>query len=281
VVLRGHVLSTSTGLGVPDALLRDTLNDRSAASGADGAFELRAPRSAAITVSAQGFVARVMAAPQGDSDELELFLQPIALEVTVDTTRGASVDVAPGVRLAIPAGVRMRNTRGAIVEGEITVQVASFHPANALEAKALPAGDALDAAGERVDLVIGSAIEVTALAAGEPVNIADGDRFEVELPASSPDAPVEAGMWTFDPARGVWQEETSAVRTIDRDGNPIYRAPLPHLSWWGWGDYVTGDDPNHCGSCDTVCPAAGMCRDGSCRAAPVCGDGFVDGHELS
>jgi cysteine-rich repeat protein len=235
--LTGRVVSSRDGLPIVGASVRVRDAQASSATDEEGNFSLEVLPGSAIEVLATGFVPHERAL--GLEQDLEVFLQPVVAEVVVDTQAGGSALGGENARVVVPRGMQLQNAAGEIVEGEVTLQVAAFDLADASEAQALPQGDAYNLQGEKVHLTLSAAMEISASAHGEPLNIAEGSHFEVELPAPSDSAPIEGTFWHFDVERGVWQEEIAAIRTSTETGAAIYRARVPHLSYWASGQYCT------------------------------------------
>jgi len=76
-------------------------------------------------------------------------------------------------------------------------------------------------------------------AAGEKLNIAEGQTATVSVPAPAgvDNLPTEVPLWSFDETIGLWVEEGLAILE-----NGVYTGEVSHFSFWNWDVYAPSAD---------------------------------------
>jgi len=76
---------------------------------------------------------------------------------------------------------------------------------------------------------------------GQRLQISNDKEADVEFPISTKAAnsPTTVALWSMDEKNGNWKQEGSAIKTINAEGKPVYKAKIKHMSWWATGELIT------------------------------------------
>jgi len=169
--------------------------------------------------------------------QLEILMVPVTATATIDAAVGGRITDNAGATANFPAGMFV-GADGRPATGAVTVTLAPLDPSDRTRMAAFP-GDfsarRADGSNSLLETVVPMA--VTARQGDAMLNIAPGMMAEITMPipaASAATAPATIELWSLDPATGAWREEGTATRVADSTapGGAVYRAMIPHLSWW-------------------------------------------------
>lgn len=205
----------------------------------DGGFQLSVPAaSSRLVASKQGYATTYLPlAPAAQAVATaalyrEVLLLPVDLSAPVDATAGGQLTLGATTSITFPAQAFQR-LDGAAVTGSVDVALTVLDPTNPPEVAAFPGGFG----ARRMDGSTGllqsyAAVDITATQAGQPLALAAGKTVHVHFPVPDTlDAPATIPLWSLSPTTGSWVEEGTATKQVV-NGEAIYVADLPHLSWW-------------------------------------------------
>lgn len=233
--IEGFAYSAETGK--PLAGLRIAVAGQTVDTTADGAFTLSGVAAGRHVVAVGGTgIATTFETVEvltNESSFLEAFAPAIDFELTFDASLGGDAfDGSSGARAMFGAGTLI-DANGDAVSGDVTVSLASLDPGRPLELRAFP-GEFSGVRDDQSEVAIETfgPMEITVMQGGEEVNIAPGQTAEIAFPIYDFDAPETIPLWSLDEATGRWVEEGIAVRSLDENGNDVYRSTITHMSWW-------------------------------------------------
>ena len=229
------VVLDGAGSGVPSVTVEG--GGRRTMSDSTGRFELAVARNGSTLLTFEYAGRAPTYRTVGPDGAPVVTVSAVMLAPTLVTqvdVRGGSAQVAArGARLTFPQGSIVA-ADGSPVAGPVDVAVTFVDAAQAAELSPAPLtgtdGDITE------PLVSFGMIDVTLSHQGARASIAPGEAVALEIP-SAPGDPADAGLWTLDPARGIWVLEGSAMNTGGH-----FRAELPHFSWWNIDNFLPRTD---------------------------------------
>lgn len=231
VALFGQVVDTQ-GRPVSGAVVR--AGEASATSGSDGRFQMRATAGdVVVRTEAEGFLPGIekttisSAAPTA----LAVTLLKQAAAIPLDADAGGEVIGQRKARVQVPAG-GLVTRQGLPVSGEVQVHLTAIDPGVGAELAAAPGDfEARLGSGSMARLISYGVLDVTIRQDGEKLQVAPGERFEIEIPApASEGAPPDSmPLWAFDEALGIWVEEGALQYVAEAH---TYRGEITHMSYW-------------------------------------------------
>ncbi len=220
----GQVLTQS---GEPLAAVQVSSGGATTATDSGGRFELDVPRAgtAVLLFEKSDYAPSYRSVTPAGAGLATVGAVMAAIDVaqTIDPTLPNTVQVAPGVAVHVPAGALVDPT-GQAATGPVEFTVAWVPPSEAIEESPVPlvASDGT----EEWPLITYGMVDVTARSGGVKLSVASGSSLELTIPAAAGD-PESAGLFSVDPATGMWTLEGAAIHT-----GTTWTAQLPHLSWW-------------------------------------------------
>ena len=168
-------------------------------------------------------------------------LKPLALPAPLDADAGGEVDDGLGNKLIVPPNAFVRRDNGKSVSGAVDVHITPLDVYDERDIAAFPGEFRAVAAGAKSDdtvqLETFALADFTVMQNGADLDLAankSGDAV-IELALSS-ETPLTVGdeipLWYFDTEQGLWTEEGTGVVQQNKVGQLVYRATIPHLSWW-------------------------------------------------
>ena len=168
-------------------------------------------------------------------------IKRLAPPIAFDADAGGTADDGAGNKLIVPANAFVRRDNGKSVGGEVDVSITPLDIYDESDIAAFPGEFRAVAAGaksgETVQLETFALADFTVVQNGVDLDLApgkSGDAF-IEL-ALSDQTPLSEGdeipLWYFDVEQGLWLEKGVGEVTQDKSGQMVYRAAIPHLSWW-------------------------------------------------
>lgn len=196
----------------------------------DGAFAFEAPAgSGTVTVAADGFVSgfEPVTVPEDVATALNVTLLAQVASGTLDAATGGTVTGPGGASLIAPPNAFVGPSGE--VSGALTVYLTPLNPAIAAERAAAPGDFTASVDGQVKLLESFGMMDVTVMAGDDELNIAEGQRVQIRIPAPEGEAPSEIALWSLDESTGRWVPEGTA--TLNPDSG-TYSAEIGHLSWW-------------------------------------------------
>ncbi|WP_157960480.1 hypothetical protein [Marinimicrobium alkaliphilum] len=243
----GFSVQTYGGARLSDVSV--TLGEDTAQSDDDGyvLFSLPSQDTYVVRAEADGFITQALKV-DGEADGIT----PIRLTAVKQTLSLADIE-APrtlsandlGARITFPADAFV-TPDGEPATGSATVQITPWDITNG-ELTAMPGnGQAIDAAGDAVELISAGMLTVDIHNAdGDYLQLSPGATAEIQMDlpvASINNEALSVGstipMWHFDEAQGEWVEDDSIMGTVVQSptspvGLAVY-AEVSHFSTWNW-----------------------------------------------
>lgn len=203
-----------------------------------GYFEFRnvqvVKNAAVVTVSKPGYFKGIKTyiATQDKSAFFRIKLLPKTVQGNFDAATGGTVTLANGLSVSFPAAAVKQEAGGAAYTGVVNVAAQWINPAANDLVNIMP-GDlrGLDTDGfMRTLATYGmAAVELTG-SGGELLQIADGKKASITFPipgSLAGSAPADIPLWSFDEAKGLWQQEGRATKSGSN-----YTGEVGHFSFW-------------------------------------------------
>ena len=201
-------------------------------------------KGAYVTIEKEGFfIGSRRFFPQADTKnrvKVELLPQIFSTEFSA-TTGGSYAFDNTEVQLTFPANAIKNDATGEAYEGTVYVAAQYLDPTSTTIFDQMPGNlQGINTSSEEGALkTLGMmAVELQG-AAGEKLNIAEGQTATVSVPAPAgvDNLPTEVPLWSFDETIGLWIEE--GVATLE---NGIYTGEVSHFSFWNWDVYAPSAD---------------------------------------
>lgn len=148
---------------------------------------------------------------------------------------GGTVDDGLGNAIDIPAGGLVTKS-GRKATGPVSVHITPLDVTSDADMAAFPGSFMAIAAkqGSEVMLETFALADFSIFQDDEPLDLAAGSTAQIQL-ALPDNTPLDAGeivpLWYFDETQGIWMESGTGT-VVEADGVLVYRAEIPHLSWW-------------------------------------------------
>ncbi len=207
---------------------------------ADGSFKVRVPagEEATIGLASATHAASVpaVALRQSQTAYIEAHLVPFGTSVALAAESGGSVAHGDAT-VAVPAGA-FATAGGSVAAGSVQIALAVLDPRKVEQLRASPGAlVAQGAGGAAVPLSGAAMMDITATQGGVRLGIASGQSLTVDFPTFGASGMTKP-LYSLDPATGKWVEEGVATRTDLGGGKVVFRASVPHLSWWAVAEEV-------------------------------------------
>ncbi len=141
---------------------------------------------------------------------------------------GGSVAIAGGGTVTFPEN-SIALSNGSSYSGEVRVTAKFIDPTDEYLAETMPGalvGQALN--GNTVALGTAGMVAVELRSpTGNKLNLKEGSKASIEIPATIASPPQTIPLWWFDEVKGLWIEEGSAVLE-----NGFYKGQVSHFSFW-------------------------------------------------
>jgi protocatechuate 3,4-dioxygenase beta subunit len=175
-------------------------------------------------VESEGMYIEAVLNPSGNSDN--------SVRSTFESSKGTTVSLASGMKIAFPAASIMR-ADGSAFNGRVTVDALYLDPGHELFSS-MRHGDiaAMTKDGKNATINSNGVVNVVlADDAGKALQLKTGSSATLTfpIPANSGDLKATLPMCCYNEAKGVWVEETVATR----QGN-VYVAKVNHFTGWDW-----------------------------------------------
>ena len=201
-------------------------------------------KGAYVTIEKEGFFKgsrRFFPAADSKSRvKVELLPQNFSTEFDAATGGSHAFDNTD-VQLSFPANAIKNEATGEAYEGTVFVAAQYLDPTSNNVFDQMPGNlQGINTESEEGALMtLGMmAVELQG-AAGEKLNIAEGQTATVSVPAPAgvDNLPAEVPLWSFDEEIGLWVEE--GVATLE---NGVYTGEVSHFSFWNWDVYAPSAD---------------------------------------
>lgn len=237
VSTQGRVFDANSAAALAEA--RVSIAKASASTDDAGAFMVQSPATpggAVLALERDGYVPSERRAP-GEGGYVEVFLKKVDERVTFRGDAGVSVRLPNGAGIDIPADA-VKDSKGARVPGEVTLELADVDGRVRTQAAALP-GDGratlLDDTQGAVSIQRAMSIRVLD-DKGNELTVDSAADVVALMPSARPDSPFSEHAYSYDEASGAWKEESTASQ-LTRDGVRAYHVAVEHLSWWAVGRF--------------------------------------------
>ena len=170
---------------------------------------------------------------EGKKHFCSLQLVPLANHGSFPSGTGGSINIPGGATVQIPGNAMVIKSSGASYSGSVQVAAHWFNPATMEQTQATMPGDlrGIDTAGHITLLTTYGMLGVLLTGdAGEELQLAPGNNAVIQMPiptSLAANAPNKAPLWHFDEQKGIWMEESVAVKS----GN-MYTGTVSHFSFW-------------------------------------------------
>ena len=209
-------------------------------------FNIPATDEVVVTARMDGYITQAVTVPAEEDAITSIRLAPVKQTLSISAIEDGRVISANdlGARITFPDNAFV-TPDGSPASGSATVQVTPWDIAGA-ELNAMPGnGQALDIAGERVELISAGMITVDVYnAAGDYLQLAPGATAEIQMDlplASINNQALSIGstipMWHFDEAQGLWVEYEEPGTVVASATSPVglaVYAEVSHFSTWNW-----------------------------------------------
>jgi len=195
-----------------------------------------------IKASKNGFILGSDLVYPSDKASTYSYIKMMALEnnKSFEAKDGGTIQVTDGGTVVFPADAIVKSN-GEVYTGKVTTTAKYLNPSNPDMDDLMPGGLIADAADKRT-VVLGTlgmvAIELRG-SNNEELNLAEGKKATINFPVTTSYQPETIALWSFDEAKGRWQEEGFATKK----GN-FYVAEVGHFSFW---------------NCDVPFPLVNLC----------------------
>ncbi|MGB4843520.1 MAG: hypothetical protein WBP16_03585 [Ferruginibacter sp.] len=190
--------------------------------------------AAVVTVTQPGYFKGIKTyiASENKSAFFRIKLIPKTIAGTINATAGGVVSLANGLSISLPANAIVNAASNTAYSGTVNIFAHWINPTGSDLPNSMP-GDlrGLNTAGNMQLLTTYgmAAVELTG-SSGELLQMATGKKSTLSFPIPASigaSAPATIPLWYFDEAKGLWQEEGSAVKS----GNN-YIGEVGHFSFW-------------------------------------------------
>ena len=201
-------------------------------------------KGAYVTIEKEGFFegSRRFFPAADSKNRVKVEMLPQVFSTEFDAATGGSYAFTNSeVQLVFPANAIKNVATGEAYEGTVFVAAQYLDPSASNIFDQMPGNlQGINASSEEGALkTLGMmAVELQG-AAGEKLNIAEGQTATVSVPAPAgvDNLPTEVPLWSFDEEIGLWVEE--GVATLE---NGVYTGEVSHFSFWNWDVYAPSAD---------------------------------------
>ncbi|BDI04648.1 hypothetical protein CATMQ487_16180 [Sphaerotilus microaerophilus] len=161
-------------------------------------------------------------------------LTPIAVERAIDAAVGGTVTAANAkAHVVLPANGLVVSGTTSAASGSVSIGFGVVNPA--VDPASLPGryrAQASDGASVMFEAFGAMRVDL-ADSTGRAVNLASGKTAEIRIPVAprATALPSSVGLFSFDPASGIWKQEGSAFLG-GTEPNQYYHGEVSHFSWW-------------------------------------------------
>jgi hypothetical protein len=243
--LQGHVVNQNNE-AVIDATVK--LNGNTSTTNEFGHFfftdiEMNS-KGAYVTIEKEGFFlgSRRFFPQENSKNRIKVEMLPQDFSTEFDAATGGSYAFDnTDVQLIFPANAIKNEATGEAYTGTVFVAAQYLDPNASNTFDQMPGNlQGINAESQEGALkTLGMmAVELQG-AAGEKLNIAEGQTATVSIPAPAgiDNLPAEVPLWSFDEEIGLWIEE--GIATLE---NGVYTGEVSHFSFWNWDIYAPSAD---------------------------------------
>lgn len=232
--LMGQVIDGETLLPLQQSSV--LVNGTQVMTDAEGRFRisnLRVNQTVTVMVKKQGYINQVLTAAIASDNATSLNVRLQASDGSVTGNPNNEVIVAEldgNARVGIPARSLVRADGGNIV-GDVTVQIAKVSPA--LDPMQMPGGYGIVGGGfmESFGAMIINAMD----AAGNEVDLRDGEMAQIQIPVSTRSVEVLAQtmpLFFYNAEQQGWVQTGQAQLQVDAEGNQFYVGEIDQIGPW-------------------------------------------------